>query len=222
MKNKNTYFHLIAVLVSFAPLVYLIIYWPSIPDEIPVRYNFDLRPETFAGKSFLWFPSIIVSMLALTIYTILSSIPAWDKRLHNKPGHHLFVRLAFVITIFLSILNFLIIISAGNSIWILERGLIPLISLLFATIGNYFYNIKPNRYAGFRLPWTLSNEVNWRKTHRLGAPIWFWGGIATAVVSLIIPFTYAVTCFIIFLLISLILPLLYSYKLHKNDKNGIA
>ncbi|MDQ2752120.1 MAG: SdpI family protein, partial [Bacteroidota bacterium] len=34
-------------------------------------------------------------------------------------------------------------------------------------MGNNFYNIKPNYFAGYRLPWTLESEENWRKTHHL-------------------------------------------------------
>lgn len=220
--KKSKYFHIAAITATLAPIVYLAFNWISIPPEIPVRYDFDFRPSRFGSKSFIWLPALLISILGMLIYLGLSNLPALDKRLKGRPGNHFFSRLAFVICVFLSILNFLILLSISNRIWLLDRALVPLISLLLATIGNYFYSIKPNRYAGFRLPWTLSNEVNWRKTHRLGGPIWFWGGIATAVISLFLPFTYGITCFIIFFLISIILTLVYSYRLHKAEKNGIA
>ncbi len=41
----------------------------------------------------------------------------------------------------------------------------------FLVLGNYFGNLKPNRFVGIRTPWTLKSDETWRATHRLGGRI---------------------------------------------------
>jgi uncharacterized membrane protein len=58
---------------------------------------------------------------------------------------------------------------ASNSGIVIDEIKIIRIStfVLLAVIGNYVYNVKPNWFIGFRTPWTLDNEMVWRKTHHL-------------------------------------------------------
>ena len=58
--------------------------------------------------------------------------------------------------------------------------------LLIAVVGKYIYNIKPNYFAGIRLPWTLNNDENWRKTHLLGGKLIIGGGLLIVVICLFI------------------------------------
>lgn len=37
--------------------------------------------------------------------------------------------------------------------------------------------IRQNYTVGIRLPWTLSSEDNWDKTHRLAGKLWIVGGV---------------------------------------------
>ena len=92
------------------------------------------------------------------------------------------------------------------------------VGLLFAVIGNYMPNLKPNYFAGLRLPWTLENEDNWRKTHRLAGKLFFSGGLILAIICL---FTSPIASIIIFFagtMIITIIPCVYSYKLYKRQK----
>ena len=38
--------------------------------------------------------------------------------------------------------------------------------------------IRPNWFVGIRTPWTLSSELSWTKTHRLGGRLFVLVGIA--------------------------------------------
>jgi len=221
MKQK-IYFHLSAVMISMAPLAYLAYQWKSIPSIIPLHYNYKLMPDRFGDKSFLWEPAVAIAIVGVLVYTLLVNIPRLDKRLKGSSNNDVFFRIALVVAVFISLLNFLILRSISSQISILFRALVPISSLLIACIGNYMYSIKPNYYAGFRISWTLSSDFNWKKTHQIGAKVWFWGGIATAFLGLLLPFTYAVICFIFFMLLIFIVPGVYSYRIHKAEKNQIG
>jgi uncharacterized membrane protein len=93
----------------------------------------------------------------------------------------------------------------------------PLIGLLFAVIGNYMNNIKPNYFAGLRLPWTLSSDHNWRKAHQLAGKLWFWGGLSAAILSLIIPSPFSIIIFFTILIFLILIPVIYSYRIFKSE-----
>ncbi len=79
-------------------------------------------------------------------------------------------------------------------------------------------NMKPNYVAGFRLPWTLKNEDNWRRTHHIAGRLWFGGGLLSAMLFLLLPFKFAVISVIILFSILVLLPAIYSYRLYKKTK----
>ncbi|CAN5189886.1 hypothetical protein BH20BAC1_BH20BAC1_26170 [soil metagenome] len=87
---------------------------------------------------------------------------------------------------------------------------------LFALIGNYMPNLKPNYVAGYRISWTLNNADNWRKTHDFAGKSWFFGGLIMVVLCMLLPFETALVVFTIVVLALLIIPAVYSYKLHKK------
>jgi uncharacterized membrane protein len=49
---------------------------------------------------------------------------------------------------------------------------------LFVVIGNYLPKVRPNYMMGIRTPWTLTSDVAWRRTHRLGGRLFVIEGLA--------------------------------------------
>ena len=92
--------------------------------------------------------------------------------------------------------------------------------LLFAVIGNYLPNLKPNYFAGLRLPWTLENADNWRKTHALAGKLWFAGGLFLAAICLFLPTVIAIITFFVVMTVITIIPCVYSYRLYKAQKQN--
>ena len=118
--------------------------------------------------------------------------------------------------LFLSALNLLILLAAKNP-GALSKGLVPLLGLMFAFLGNYMYNIKPNYLVGVRVPWTLNNDDNWRRTHQLAGRLWFVGGLVLTVISLITPAHMAVMLIVVILVPIALAPVVYSYLLYKRS-----
>ena len=51
------------------------------------------------------------------------------------------------------------------------------IGVLFIILGNSLGKIRRNYFIGFKLPWTLSNDDIWNKTHRLGGKMFMLAGV---------------------------------------------
>ena len=70
--------------------------------------------------------------------------------------------------LFVTAISFICLRASAGYMGGIKHGLLPLTGLLFMFIGNLMYSIKPNYFAGIRLPWTLSSDDNWRATHKVG------------------------------------------------------
>ena len=82
-------------------------------------------------------------------------------------------------------------------------------------IGNYLPKTRRNYIIGIRLPWTLENDENWSKTHRLAGKIWVLGGLLlflNAFVQLYVYWVFFLTFFLVVLI-----PSIYSYQLSKSE-----
>ncbi len=96
----------------------------------------------------------------------------------------------------------------------------PALGIAFVVIGNYLGKMRSNFTCGIRTPWTLSSELSWNKTHRLGGRLFFVFGL----VMLVLPFTPIPMhagwgIFVCGALLSAIIPAVYSYFIWKQDKN---
>ena len=88
------------------------------------------------------------------------------------------------------------------------------LGVLFIAIGNYMPKTRRNYTVGIRLPWTLDNDDNWIKTHRLAGKIWVIGGIIIFFNGFV---QIAVTFVLVFtLIIMIVVPMIYSYWLSKR------
>jgi uncharacterized membrane protein len=94
------------------------------------------------------------------------------------------------------------------------------VSLLMAVIGNYMPNLKPNYFAGMRLPWTLESPENWRATHILAGRIWFFGGLCLTVLCFLLPPVPATAIFIGGILLMVLIPAVYSWRYYQKNKNS--
>ena len=92
-----------------------------------------------------------------------------------------------------------------------------LLGLFFAGLGNLMHSIQPNYFVGMRLPWTLENPDNWRKTHQLTGKLWFGGGLLIAVSSFFLSEQTAMFLMLSTILVICLIPVVYSYRMYKNS-----
>lgn len=209
---------MLIVLIAIAPLIYLAFTWNSIPEVVPMHYDAGLKPDRMDNKSGLWSASGILTAASLLVYFLMINLPKIDPKRRGKTPSVTFQRLAIVVVCFMAAMNMVIIFSATKNEELVKRILFPLIGFMFAFIGNYMSNLKPNYFAGLRLPWTLSSDYNWKKTHQLAGKLWFFGGLFAAIISLFIPFEVAMGITFGVIAVLVIIPSVYSYKLFKREK----
>lgn len=201
-------------LVIILPLAYAAFIWNQLPSEVPLHWNLKGEINRWGHKSEL----IVIVLLSAFTYGLMAILPAIDpkKKLQNMGGKYF--QLKFILVLFMSALSLFILYSVkrqqlGNPNWILA-----LIGILFAVLGNYFQSIRPNYFIGIRTPWTLENELVWKKTHKQGGVLWTIGGLLIVMLSIILENQFAFISFLTITGIISVYPVVYSYVKFREQK----
>lgn len=218
MKQSKLFYLLFPFIIMAIPWVYLAFIWNDLPQSIPTHFGISGTPDKFGAKNEIIFAPLIFTVVGILIYFILRNIYKIDpKKKYTATTSSILSKLSIVMIILLCA------VSLFTCYWTLKgkaEGLSVLfcgLSLLFAYIGNLMHSIKPNYFVGFRLPWTLENEENWRKTHQLASKIWFTGGIVLAIISLLLNFKALIIVYMSSILIMILVPLFYSYNIYRQS-----
>ena len=187
MKQSKLFHVLFPFVVLSIPWIYLALIWSDLPARIPTHFGISGEPDKYGDKSSILIAPIVITVIGIGMYFIMRNIHKIDpKRKYSATTGAVLSKIAVVTVLFLCGASLMIF------YWTLKgrvEGLQMLfcaMGLFFAYIGNLLHSIKPNYFAGFRLPWTLESESNWRKTHHLGGKLWFVGGLVIAIVSLFV------------------------------------
>lgn len=220
MKLSKLLRWLFVVIVLSVPWIYLSVIWKSLPDTIPLHFGVDGTPDKYGSKNQLIYILSAVTAGSLLLYLLLVNISKIDPKRYANKQQDVFLKIAFAVIIFLSVTILFILNWTQKQHTSSLNLFLVLFGLLFAYIGNMLHSIKPNYFAGFRLPWTLESEANWKATHRFASKVWFAGGILIAILALFIK--PVIMLFILFglLFVMLIIPAVYSFRYFKKEKTG--
>ena len=215
MKLISVKFFLVLVLVT-APIIYLKIVYNKIPEKVAVHFGADMQPDRFGPKEHLWTTLMIMGGVSFVLLLVILNIGKIDPKNQLLQSRGVIEKLALTLVIFFSLLGIYIVYAAGkeiggNTIFVLLGG-------LFAVLGNLFHNIKPNYFIGIRMPWTLENPDNWRKTHQLGGKIWVVGGLLMVLISIFISPSYVFFVNMVILALMVLIPVVYSYRYYIAQK----
>ena len=204
-------------LFIIAPAIYLAIVWNTLPATIAMHFNLKGDIDRYGTKNELATMILILIAVNTVIYLLLLQVYRIDPKRYAVENKGRLFRIAFAVAVFTSAVLCLVIYSSvhGN-IKFTMRFILAGAGLLLAVVGNYIYNIKPNYFAGIRLPWTLNNDENWRRTHLLGGKLLFGGGLLIAVICLFTPFLFSMITLFTILLLVIMTTCIYSYRLYKK------
>ena len=207
----------IAWLFIIAPAIYLAIVWNTLPETIAMHFNLKGEIDRYGSKNELATMIMILVGVNAIVYLLLPQVYRIDPKRYAVENKGRLFRIAFAVAVFTSaVLCLLIYSSIHGNIKFSMRFILAGVGLILAVVGNYIYNIKPNYFAGIRLPWTLNNDENWKRTHLLGGKLLFGGGLLIAVICLFAPFTFSMITLFTILSVVILITCIYSYRLYKK------
>ncbi len=203
---------LVATAYIFAiMLVVTIVGWLKIPDgqRIVTHSNLRGQPDAYTtNKAF--------ALLGLPIATlILAGVFALLARIEN---------LSSVKTIMWAAGLTPFVVLQGITVWTamgrqLDASAVMwgTSGLLFIVIGNYFPKLRQNRFSGIKTPWTLSSELSWSKTHRIGGKLFMLYGLVVLISALLLDASTMFGVIIAGMLALVLFLTIYSYTVWKSD-----
>ncbi|HET9825887.1 MAG TPA: SdpI family protein [Chitinophagaceae bacterium] len=208
-------------LIIIVPLIYLAVVWNKLPERIAMHFDIRGNADQFDSKNeFLWF-SLVMLVVSLGTYLLLTNIWRIDPKKYAAENKERLQKIGFALVTFLSAVECIVIYtSLKGSLKLDLRLMFALIGLFWAVIANYMNNLRPNYFAGFRLPWTLENEENWRRTHHLASKLWFVGGLLITVICIFTTTTFSIISIFSILTIVTVIPVVYSYRFYRKQKKS--
>lgn len=210
MMKKIDKLMVLTTLICLLPIILSLILYDKLPDRIPIHWDVNGNPDNYGSKAFAAI-SIPLMMAGLNLLThfALNTDP-------KKANASAVLKLIGKITIPLMTLILVpITLFTGLGYDIPIADIVPaLVGLLLIVVGNYLPKSKQNYTVGIKIPWTLNNETNWNKTHRLAGYVWIIGGLLMFANSFLKILWLPV--FIIIISAMIFFPLVYSYILYKK------
>ena len=209
---------ILSSVVTLLPMLYGIVFWEQLPNSFTTHWGIDGVANGSSGKAFVVFGLPIIFLFVNLLCGLCSY---FDK--NNREKNRKAMGIVFWIMPIMSVLINSIMYKTTTSdefdfIW-----LFPLLfGVLFIVIGNYMPKVSQNRTLGIKISWTLSNEENWNKTHRLAGRVWVAGGVVMLVTS-VLPLKWSVGVLLVMTIMMIIVPIIYSYSIYRtHKKHGIS
>ena len=204
--NKKTL--IITSIVTILPVLIGIICWNRLPEVMATHFGFNNEANGFSSKAFAVFG---LPLILLAVLWVGAFVTAHDPKRQNISPKMFSLMLWIAPVISLVAATTIYPVNLGYELDIAFFSEL-LLGLMFIIIGNYLPKARQNYTIGIKIPWTLANEENWNRTHRLAGYLWMICGILMILISLtrFVPAEWLVGIFLIMVLV----PCIYSFWLH--------
>ena len=204
---------IISSVVILLPMIFGLLVWDRLPANMVSHWGADGVVDSTAPKAFMVFGMPLILLALQWLMLLVESVMQ-----KNNPQNQKIVSIVYGIVPVISLVVHIFIYSVAlEKDWDLFSLIPVLIGVLFLYIGNYLPKTIRNRTMGIKLKWTMGNDENWQKTHRLGGKLWFWGGLVM-IVSALLPVKFTIAAMIAMILVGVIVPSIYSYCIYKKHK----
>ncbi len=205
MLKKNLKTIIITSVVTVLPIFFGLVLWNKLPEKLPTHWNFAGEIDGWSGKAFA---VVFIPLIMLAFHLVCTVATSCDPKTQNFNGK-VFGLVLWICPV-LSLLCTTATYSAALGFDVRVEFIIPLfMGILFLIIGNYLPKCKQNHTIGIKIPWTLGNEDNWNKTHRLAGFIWTVGSLVI-IVGAFFKDAVVYTTFIP-IAVMVVVPIVYSY-----------
>ena len=158
-----------------------VVLWGRLPESVPTHFDFYGVPDGWSSKAFAVFglPLFLLGVQLLCAFAV-----SHDPKAGNVGGK---IR-ALVLWICPAVSLFTAAMIYPNALGYsmnMTMFAMLLTGTLFVVLGNYLPKCRQNYTVGIKLPWTLADEDNWNRTHRMAGPLWVAGGFLVILSALL-------------------------------------
>ena len=210
MLKKHKSLLLLTSLIVLLPMIAGICLWSRLPESVPTHFDGTGQADGWSSRGFAVFG---LPLFVLLLHWICIAAVVADPKAKNLSAKilHLTLWISPAVSLFAGTAIYGTVLGAPINT---ARITNLLLALMFIAIGNYLPKCTPNYTVGIKLPWTLHDEENWRRTHRFAGFLWMIGGV------LLLPAAFLPTMWVTFavVLVLAILPMIYSFLLYLRSR----
>ena len=163
---KNESLDVVLIIISF---LLLIVFYPFIPENVALHWNYLNTPDFYASKLYL-FTIPILTVFSFIVMKKLPRLKALNKEVEFTRHHYAdFVSLIIIFLIYVE--GVLILSNIYFSPFSLSDFLLPAFSVFLYWTGLNLNKIKRNDWIGIRTPWSVKNDRVWINTNIEGAKL---------------------------------------------------
>jgi uncharacterized membrane protein len=169
-----------ASVVTVLPVLFGVVCWNRLPEVMAIHFGMDGEANGFSGKAFAVFglPALLLAVLWLGAF-VASRDP---KSANVDPKmQSLVLWIVPAVSVFVAVTMYSV--NLGMELDVALCGVL-LLGLMLTVVGYYLPKARQNHTVGIRIPWTLANEENWNRTHRLAGRLWVASGILMVTIGL--------------------------------------
>ncbi len=207
-RNKGTL--ILTSIVMLIPMVIGLLLWNQLPDIVPSHWNINGEVDGWSSKAFavFFFPSLLLAIHWICVFASCA-----DPK--SKDYHPKMIGLVLWICPVLSLLLNSMVYAVALGYQLNIEIIMPLlVGLMFVIVGNLLPKCRQSYTMGIKLPWTLSNEENWNKTHRFGGKLWVIGGVVIMATAFVGSFWILMGVMVVMVAA----PTIYSYVHYRKHK----
>jgi uncharacterized membrane protein len=199
------------IVILFGTALYV---YPLLPDKIPTHWNTAGIADGFSGRNGVFVIPITFLVLSILLF-ILPLMEVFRNNMLEIYKYYyafkVFFGLFFIVLFISSLLpNF------GYNINV-AYIVICMISLMFITLGLILPKLKRNFMFGIRTGWTMSSDIVWAKTHKLGGILFVILGIITIILLFLLKLEILFFTFVTLTILTSLFLVFYSYYLFRHE-----
>ena len=216
-KKRIIYFALM-----FLPLLIAVIAFPFLPEKIPAHYNFAGEIDRWGSKyETLIFPLVTIGMGLFMLWMAKISAKQEENGKNNEKivfytgmGLSVFFTLEHCFFLYKSF-------AAAESMSYAHEADINqfvciLLGISLVIMGNFMPKLRSNGIIGLRTPWSMKNDITWKKSQLFGGISFMVCGAIMVVCGIFIDGYTAMGVALGLIIIDTIVCVIYSYKIAKK------
>lgn len=202
--RKSEILILFLVAASFVVGIYI---YPQMPERMASHWGMEGQVDGYLSKFWGVFLLPIIFLVMAILFIIIPRIDPLKNNIQQfRKYFDGFIVLIFLF--FLYIYGLTLYWNLGN-MFNMIAFMISAIAVLFYYCGILINNSKRNWSIGIKTPWTMSNDIVWDKTHKIGSKLFKISAII-CLLGLIWPFS-AMWFVLVPILASTLFVFVYSY-----------
>ena len=204
---------IISSVVILLPILFGIIFWNQLPEHMTSHFGGDGVADGTAPKALMVFG---MPLLLFAIHWLCLGLTCLDKK--SQQYNNKLVIITYGIMPVLSVVVSGVIYSLALGLELNLFMLLPaFLGVMLIVIGNYMPKTTRNRSMGIKLRWTMGNDENWQKIHRLGGRLQVISGVLMLISA---PFSIEISIgmLVVAIILAVAVPTVYSYMLYRKHK----